>query len=291
MTGVDVLVPTCDRPAPLAMTLTSLVGQTHRDFRVVVSDQSGGGGGDGDGVAAVPEVQAAVRVLRHTGHPVSVLRHRPRRGLAEQRQFLLDQATAPYVLYLDDDVVLEPEVIGRLVRHLERERCGFVGAFPNAPSAVRSSKPADEPPPDVRFDFWEGPIEPELVSPGSSAWDRYRLHFAAHPVRLAARDGLDTSVDRLYRVAWVGGCVLYDAAKLRAAGGFSFWPDLPRDHVGEDVLAQLLVMRRFGGAAVLPSGAWHQEVRTTTPDRRHNAPELLRHLLDREPALVPRGGP
>ena len=29
------------------------------------------------------------------------------------RQFLLDQAVAPYVLFLDDDVILEPDVIGR----------------------------------------------------------------------------------------------------------------------------------------------------------------------------------
>jgi hypothetical protein len=252
---------------------------------VVVSDQTD----DGD-VADAGEVRAASRVLAHTGRPVSILPHRPRRGLAEQRQFLLDQATAPYVLFLDDDVLLEAHVIERLVRHLRREGCGFVGAFPNAPSAVRSAKPIDEPPEEVRLELWDGPVVPEAVTPGSAAWERRRLlHFAAYPVRVAARDGLDLSVDRLYRVAWVGGCVLYDAGKLREVGGFSFWRHLPTDHVGEDVLAQLLTMCRFGGAALLPSGAWHQEVPTTTRDRRHDAPHVLRHLLPRDGLPLPEG--
>ncbi len=40
MAQLDVLIPTFDRPAALAVTLTSLIGQTQRDFRVVISDQS-----------------------------------------------------------------------------------------------------------------------------------------------------------------------------------------------------------------------------------------------------------
>ena len=37
--AVDVPIPTFGRAAALAVTLTSLLGQTFRDFRVVVSDQ------------------------------------------------------------------------------------------------------------------------------------------------------------------------------------------------------------------------------------------------------------
>jgi hypothetical protein len=84
-----------------------------------------------------------------------------------------------------------------------------------------------------------------------------------------------------YRVAWVGGCVLYDTRKLRAGGGFDFWTDLPPDHCGEDVLAQLKVMARYGGCGLLPSGVYHQELPTAVPDRRVNAPIALRdHLID-----------
>jgi hypothetical protein len=56
---IDLLVPTCGRPAALAVTLATLVGQTWPDFRVVVSDQTEGGD-----PAATPEVTAVVRVLR-----------------------------------------------------------------------------------------------------------------------------------------------------------------------------------------------------------------------------------
>lgn len=69
---------------------------------------------------------------------------------------------------------------------------------------------------------------------------------------------------------------MYDTEKLRAVGGFSFWKDLPVNHSGEDVLAQLRVMKRYGGCGVIPSGVYHQELETTVPDRRVNAPEYLK---------------
>jgi hypothetical protein len=69
--------------------------------------------------------------------------------------------------------------------------------------------------------------------------------------------------------------VLYDRAKLDAVGGFEFWRDLPPAHCGEDVVAERRVMARFGGAGILPSGAYHLESPTTVPDREHNASTLL----------------
>ena len=60
------------------------------------------------------------------------------------------------------------------------------------------------------------------------------------------QSGDDRAHERLYKVAWVGACVLYDRAALLACGGFDFWPELPPEHVGEDVVAQLRVMERFG---------------------------------------------
>jgi hypothetical protein len=40
--SVDVLIPTCDRPAELAVTLAGLAAQSDPPFRVIVSDQSQG---------------------------------------------------------------------------------------------------------------------------------------------------------------------------------------------------------------------------------------------------------
>ena len=76
-------------------------------------------------------------------------------------------------------------------------------------------------------------------------------------------------------MAWVGGCVLYDTAKLRATGGFEFWRDVPKEHAGEDVLAQLRVMKRYGGCGLIPSGAYHQEVQTTVTNRNFDIPREL----------------
>jgi hypothetical protein len=65
-------------------------------------------------------------------------------------------------------------------------------------------------------------------------------------------------------VAWISACVLYSREKLLEVGGFSFWERLPRHHKAEDIVVQNLLMRRFGGCGVVPSGTYHAEVETTT---------------------------
>lgn len=263
MAAIDVLIPTCERPAALAVTLASLASQTHRDFRLVVSDQSRNAD-----PAAAREVQAVLRVLRAHGNSLVLLRHLPRHGMAEQRQFLLDQATARYALYLDDDLILEPDVIERMHAAIREERCGFVGCAVIGLSFINDVRPGEQ-----VIEFWEGRVEPEEVLPGSPAWERYKLHNAANLYHVQQR--LPADRRRKYRVAWVGGCVMYDAAALRECGGFEFWRSLPPEHCGEDVLAQLRVMARYGGCGLLPSGVYHQELPTTVVDRRVNAPRVL----------------
>jgi glycosyltransferase involved in cell wall biosynthesis len=262
---VDVLVPTYRRPAALAVTLTSLIGQTFRRFRVIVSDQSERAPG-----FAAPEVLAVVRVLRARGHDVELHHHVPRRGLAEQRQFLLDRVGAPYCLFIDDDVILEPDLLERMHRTIAQERCGLVGA-----GLIGLSFLDDERPEQQAFEAWNGEVEPEVVRPGSPAWHRHALHNAANLHHLARRLGLAPGATLRYKLAWAGGCVLYDAEVLRSVGGFSFWADLPPAHAGEDVLAQLRVMARRGGCGILPSGAYHQELPTTVADRGVDAPWVL----------------
>lgn len=265
MAIVDVLIPTCGRPAALAATLAGLIGQTQRDLRIVVSDQTQ----DSDPLSS-GEVLAAARVLRATGRECELLRHAPPRGMAEQRQFLLDQSTAPFALFLDDDVLMEPDLIERMLEVLCAEGCGFVGCAVHGLSHVDDERPHQQ-----AIEFWKGRVEPELVRPGTPAWDRHYLHSAANLFHLQRKLGLTRATQRTYRVAWVGACVLYGTAKLRAVGGFEFWRDLPTAHCGEDVLAQLRVMARFGGCGLIPSGAYHQELPTTVHDRRVDAPRVL----------------
>lgn len=110
----DVLIPTCNRPTALAATLATLIGQTCREFDLIVADQS-----DGEPAFHTGETRAIARLLRARGHAVSLLRNLPKRGMAQQRQFLLDQSRAPLVLFLDDDdaprvLLREEEVDGHV---------------------------------------------------------------------------------------------------------------------------------------------------------------------------------
>lgn len=262
---VDILIPTYNRPAALAVTLTSLAFQEFDRFRVVISDQT-----RDYNVADAGEVKASVRVLEARGHPVEIHKHLPSRGMAEQRNFLLEQAQAPYALFLDDDLILEPYVTGLMLDLLRSEGCGFAGSAVIGLSFTEDIRPHEQ-----AVEFWEGPVQPETVRPDTPEWERYRLHNAANVYHLQQRLGASPAQPRKYKVAWVGGCVLYNVQKLRSVGGFSFWKDLPANHCGEDVLAQQRVMAAYGGLGVLPSGVYHQELPTTVPDRQHNAPRIL----------------
>lgn len=272
---VDILIPTYRRPAALAVTLTSLCAQTFLRFRVVISDQTE----DGDPLEA-GEVQAVTRLLRVQGRPVELHKHLPRRGMAEQRQFLLDQAEAPYVLFLDDDLILEPDMVQMMFETIREEGCGLVGCGLIGLSFLDDVRPDEQ-----QIEFWDGPVEPETIRPGMPAWQRYRLHNAANLYHLQERLGLGRfpCLEHSgkpwraikYRVAWIGGCAMYDRVKLCSVGGFGFWSELSKDHCGEDVLAQQRVMARYGGCGLLPSGVYHQELPTTLEDRREDAPKVL----------------
>ncbi|HEX6968821.1 MAG TPA: glycosyltransferase family A protein [Micromonosporaceae bacterium] len=264
---LDVLIPTRNRPTELAVTLSGLAAQDRPDgFGVVVSDQS-----DGGPPWTEPSVATMVRVLRHRGHPTLLTRRLPRRGLAEHRAFLLDRTAARYVLYLDDDVWLAPGTLDRLVTAMEKLGCGFVG------NAVHGLSYRDDLRPDTHrhYEEWDGAPVPERVRPDTPAWQRFAIHSAANLLHITESLNLPPGTWRAYKVAWIGGCVLYDRARLHAAGGFGFWRALGARHQGEDVAAQLAVMERYGGAGILPSGAYHLEAPTTVTEREEEAWQVL----------------
>lgn len=263
---VDVLVPTCNRPAELAVTLAGLAAQTEPAFAVVVSDQSAG-----QPAWEHPAAAAMVRVLEAQGRPVTLLRHLPRRGLAEHRQFLLDQSSAEQCLFLDDDVWLEPGALERLSRALDELGCGFVGMAPQGLSFLGDRRPEQM----ALFKAWEGPVTPERVRPGTPEFERWPLHSAANLSHLSAELSLQPGQWLPYHVAWLGGCVLYRRKALEEAGGFCFWTSLPAGHAGEDVVAQWQVMEHYGAAGILPSGAVHLESPTTVTDRRVEAYDVV----------------
>lgn len=263
--SLDVLIPTRNRACALAVTLTSLAAQTIRDFRIIISDQS-------DGAAAYdkPEVMAVLRLLAASGIEVETHNHLPRRGMAEHRSFLLTRVAAPYCLFLDDDVILEADLLERLHRAIAEQGCGFVGSALHGLSFIDDIRPHQQ-----HIEFWTTKVLPEVVRPDSLAWARHHLHSAANLYHVQGKLGLTKQNSRLYRVAWIGGCILFDTEKLRESGGFDFWSELPHEHCGEDVLAQLRVMERHGGCGLIPSGAYHMELPTTIPVRHTDAPKVL----------------
>jgi len=267
---VDVLIPTYRRKTGLAVVLSSLLGQTFTDFDVIVSDQTE----DEDMYLDSVEISTLVRALRWHKHCVTLHRHLPRNGLAEQRHFLLMQSSAPYVHFLDDDVLLDPPVMERMLSVLQTEGCGFVGC----PAAGLSYLD------DVRLhqqciELWMGPIRPEPFTRNSIPWHRHMVNNAANPLHLEQRLAPDGGVVR-YKVAWIGGAnVLYDRVKLLDVGGFSWWRRLPPEHAGEEVVVQFLLIRKFGGCGILPSGTYHLGLPTTIEDRKFNATEIFEELV------------
>jgi glycosyltransferase involved in cell wall biosynthesis len=267
---VDILIPTCGRKTGLAVVLTSLLGQSFSDFDVVVSDQTGE---DAAYLESI-EIQTLARALEWHGHRVKLCRHLPRLGLAEQRHFLLEQSSAPYVHYLDDDVLLDPPVLQRMLDVLRAERCAFVGCAATGLSYLEDVRPHQQ-----NIEIWSGAVKPEPIEPGSIPWERHLVNNAANPLHLEQLLVEPGRVVR-YKVAWIGGAnILYDRAKLLSVGGFSWWRRLPPQHAGEEVVVQFLLLRKYGGCAILPSGTYHLGLPTTVEDRRYNATSLFEELI------------
>lgn len=261
---IDILIPTYNRAASLAVTMTSLYFQSYKHFRILVSDQ-----GDVP-VEATEEVQAITRAFAMRDRPVKFYQNLPRKGMAHQRQFLLECSTSPFVLFLDDDLILEAFMVSELIKAIENEKCGFVGT-----GTIGLNFLADERKEEQEVEFWEDGVRPEIIRPQSEEWKRHILHNAANLYHLQEKLSIHPGDAKRYKLAWASACVLYDREKLLERGGFDFWKEVPEDHCGEDVAAQLRVMAKYGGCGILPSGVYHQELETTLPNRKFNIPERV----------------
>lgn len=265
MKEITILIPTYERTDALLATLTSLSNQTYRNFDIVISDQS-----DSDEIQQNKTLQTIIRLLGNHGNRVTLLKNLPRHGLAQQRHFLLSKSETPFSLFLDDDLLLEPYVFQNMITVMNKEQCGFVGCAPIGLSFLNDFRQEEE-----YIEFWDEQVKPEKVVVNGEKWDRFHLHNAANILHVAQKRNLDPANPLSYKIAWVGGCVLYDTKKLRDCGEFSFWNYLPNEHAGEDVLVQLRMMDRFGGCGIIPSGVYHQELPTTIINRSVNAPEYI----------------
>jgi GT2 family glycosyltransferase len=84
---INILIPTYNRLEALAITLTSLYYQSEKEFDVIIADQS-----PNDDLETDNSVQTIVRLFETQGNHVTILKNLPRRGMAQQRQFLLEHS-------------------------------------------------------------------------------------------------------------------------------------------------------------------------------------------------------
>ncbi len=125
---VDVIVPTRDRPDDLPRVLDALAAQTHRDFRVLVFDQSADTGQNSDSVDRLDDPRIA--------HIVD-----DRRGKSHALNDAIRASRAPVLAFTDDDCSPAPKWLERSLATLAADDSigllfGNVIAFEHDPNDV-----------------------------------------------------------------------------------------------------------------------------------------------------------
>lgn len=109
---ISAIVPTIGRPRSLRALLESVAAQTHRVDEVIVADASVDD--QTERVLADFKSQSAFIVKRIAVHPPNAVR---------QRAAAISVAHGELFLFLDDDVVLEPDCVARMIESLESNAC------------------------------------------------------------------------------------------------------------------------------------------------------------------------
>ncbi len=125
MNQVAVCIPTRNdkrEPGTLGFPLVCLALQTWKDFAVYIRDE-----GDNDAFAT-PYFRLILTLLANQNIRVNYWRTRQRRGAGFARQSLFSAVRdEPWVLWLDDDMIIAPDALARLVSFADSHpRAGFV---------------------------------------------------------------------------------------------------------------------------------------------------------------------
>ena len=113
--NASAIIPTAGRPEVLDRTLTSVLNQGSIPREIIVIDASAD--------------ESVHTVCERFSGDVSYLRA-TERGAAQQRVEGVSHATAPNILFMDDDIILEPDCLARLEAALNSsDRIGGVGSM------------------------------------------------------------------------------------------------------------------------------------------------------------------
>ncbi len=122
---VGVHIITRNRFGALACLLTSLRNQTHKGWDLSVGDNS-----DVDYRPQEDILNRLVNRLKCDGHYVNIFRDNINQGVGKLRNELMKKEPNEAVLVLDDDMILEPDFIERLLKLINKsEEVGMTGGI------------------------------------------------------------------------------------------------------------------------------------------------------------------
>ncbi len=98
-------IPTYDRPDNLQRVVALMQAQTHKDWRILISDNA----------SPDPRVEEIGRALANADSRVSYTRQETNLGPAENFRFVASRADAPYFMWASDDDQWEPGFISTLL--------------------------------------------------------------------------------------------------------------------------------------------------------------------------------
>jgi glycosyltransferase involved in cell wall biosynthesis len=107
--GVSVIIPTRNRPSLLREAIASVLGQTRPVEQIIVVDDAS------DAPDWLPDIQGlapSIEIVRQPRHG----------GVSAARNAGLDRARGKYLVFLDDDDLLEPHMVERGVSVLDGQR-------------------------------------------------------------------------------------------------------------------------------------------------------------------------
>lgn len=117
--NVTVIIPTLNRAESLKRTVETLMAQPHVPAQLIIVDQS-----------PDPEIQAANRALAALCDGICFLcLHREIPSITAARNAGLSQAAHDIVIFMDDDVDVQPDTIVNIFALLSREDTALVGAM------------------------------------------------------------------------------------------------------------------------------------------------------------------
>ncbi len=156
---IDVMICSKDRPTELALLLQSLRTQTYKEFDVYIYDDRSG----------IPSqnfyfIAKLINQLKLEGHRTFIWRNDIRYGVTRLRQIMVEKimkvGRGNLICRMDDDTILEPDYLERLVKVIEKGydiASGIVPVF-GIPTFVRETRFAKPFIADIKLDS-EGKIK------------------------------------------------------------------------------------------------------------------------------------